>query len=279
MLDPSHHRTLDARGRTLTLGNRTLLMSVINVTPDSFFAGSQFQLVKTATDTALQQIAQGADIVDIGGESTRPGHTPVSEEEELARVIPVIEAIAARTATPLSIDSYKARVAEAALKAGVHIVNDVWGLSRDPDMARVAAAHDAAIVVMHNRETIDGSLDILEEFKSFFGRAIERAKRAGVRDDRIVLDPGIGFGKSLEQNLAAIGRLGELVRLGYPVLLGVSRKSFINKLFPSEPAERLPGTIAANTIGVLAGASIVRVHDIAEHAQAMRIANKIKEEQ
>jgi dihydropteroate synthase len=279
MLDPSHHRTLDARGRTLALGNRTLIMSVINVTPDSFFAGSQFQLVKTATDAALQQAAQGADIIDIGGESTRPGHTPVGEEEERARVIPVIEAIAARTAVPLSIDSYKARVAEAALQAGAHIVNDVWGLSRDPDMARVAAEHDAALVVMHNRETIDGSLDILEEFKSFFGRAIERAKRAGVRDDRIVLDPGIGFGKSLEQNLAAIGRLAELVRLGYPVLLGVSRKSFINKLFPSEPAERLPGTIAANTIGVLAGASIVRVHDVAEHAQAMRIADKIKEEQ
>ncbi|HWJ99405.1 MAG TPA: dihydropteroate synthase [Xanthobacteraceae bacterium] len=254
-------------------------MGIINVTPDSFFPGSQFPAAKAATDAALQQVAQGADILDFGGESTRPGHTPVSEDEELARVIPVIQAITAQTAAPVSIDTYKARVAEAGLKAGAHIVNDVWGLSREPEIANVAAAHNAAVVVMHNRETIDGSLDVIEEFKRFFGIAIERAKRAGIRDDQIVLDPGIGFGKSFEQNLAAIGRLGELVRFGFPVLLGVSRKSFIGKLFPSEPAERLPATIAANAIGVMAGAAIVRVHDVAEHAQALRITDRIKEEQ
>jgi dihydropteroate synthase len=279
MLDPSSPRLLDARGLSIPLGNRTLIMGIINVTPDSFFAGSQFPAAKAATDAALQQVAQGADILDFGGESTRPGHTPVSEEEERARVIPVVQAIVERTAVPVSIDTYKARVAEAGLKAGAHIVNDIWGLSREPDIANVAAAHNAAVVIMHNRETIDGSLDIIEEFKRFFGIAIERARRAGIRDNQIVLDPGIGFGKSFEQNLAAIGRLGELVRFGFPVLLGVSRKSFIGKLFASEPAERLPGTIAANTIGVMAGAAIVRVHDVAEHAQAMRIADRIKEEQ
>jgi dihydropteroate synthase len=279
MLDPSPTRLLDARGLLIPLGNRTLIMGIINVTPDSFFPGSQFPAAKAATDAALQQVAQGADILDFGGESTRPGHTPVSEDEELARVIPVIQAITAQTAAPVSIDTYKARVAEAGLKAGAHIVNDVWGLSREPEIANVAAAHNAAVVVMHNRETIDGSLDVIEEFKRFFGIAIERAKRAGIRDDQIVLDPGIGFGKSFEQNLAAIGRLGELVRFGFPVLLGVSRKSFIGKLFPSEPAERLPATIAANAIGVMAGAAIVRVHDVAEHAQALRITDRIKEEQ
>jgi dihydropteroate synthase len=279
MLDPSHNRILKARGLTLPLGKRTLIMSVINVTPDSFFAGSQFPAAKAAADAAQRQIAEGADILDVGGESTRPGHTAIGEAEELARVIPVIEAIARDTAAPISIDTSKARVAEQALQAGAHIVNDIWGLSRDPDMARVAAAHEAAIVIMHNRETIDSSLDVIEEFKRFFGKAVETAKRAGIREDRIVLDPGIGFGKSLEQNLAAIGRIGELVHFGYPVLLGASRKSFIGKVFPSEAEDRLPGTIAANTIGVLAGVSIIRVHDVAEHAQAMRIADRIKEEQ
>ncbi len=279
MLDPSYHRNLDARGVSLSLGGRTLIMGVVNVTPDSFYAGSQYPATQAATEAALRQIAEGADIVDFGGESTRPGHTPVGAEEELRRVIPVIESMARATRAPISIDTYKARVAEAALKAGAHIVNDVWGLSREPDIARVAAAHDAAVVIMHNRETIDGSLDVIEEFRRFFGIAIERALKAGIRENRIVLDPGIGFGKSFEQNLAAIGRLKELVAFGYPVLLGVSRKSFIGKLYSSEPPERLPGTIAANTIGVLAGASIVRVHDVAAHAQAMRIADRIKEEQ
>jgi dihydropteroate synthase len=279
MLDPSPPRFLDARGLSIPLGNRTLIMGIINVTPDSFFPGSQFPAAKAATDAALRQVAQGADILDFGGESTRPGHTPVGEEEERARVIPVVQAIAGQTAVPVSIDTYKARVAEAALAAGARIVNDIWGLSREPEIANVAAAHNAAVVIMHNRETIDGSLDIIEEFKRFFGIAVERAKRAGIRDNQIVLDPGIGFGKSFEQNLAAIGRLGELVRFGFPVLLGVSRKSFIGKLFPSEAAERLPGTIAANTIGMMAGAAIVRVHDVAEHAQAIRIAGRIREEQ
>jgi dihydropteroate synthase len=279
MLDPSHHRSLDARGVSLSPGGRTLIMGVVNVTPDSFYAGSQYPAVQAATDAALRQIAEGADIVDFGGESTRPGHTPVDAEEELRRVIPVIEQMARATAAPISIDTYKARVAEAVLKAGAHIVNDVWGLSREPEIANVAAAHDAAVVIMHNRETIDGSLDVIEEFRRFFGIALERALKAGIRENRIVLDPGIGFGKSFEQNLAAIGRLKELAAMGYPVLLGVSRKSFIGKLYPSEPPERLPGTIAANTIGVLAGASIVRVHDVAAHVQAMRIADRIKEEQ
>jgi dihydropteroate synthase len=279
MLDPTNHRTLDARGFPLPLGQRTLIMGVVNVTPDSFYAGSQFPAAEAAAEAALRQLAEGADLLDFGGESTRPGHVAISAEEEIARVLPAVEAVARATRAPLSIDTYKARVAEAALKAGAHVVNDIWGLSREPEIARVIAAHGAAVVIMHNRETIDPALDIVEEFRRFFGIALERAAKAGIPDHRIVLDPGIGFGKSFEQNLAAIGRLRELCAFGYPVLLGVSRKSFIGKLFPSEPGDRLPGTIAANTAGVLAGASIVRVHDVAAHVQAMRVADRIREDQ
>lgn len=276
MLDPTQKPTLEARGRSLPLGRRTLIMGVVNVTPDSFFAGSQFPTTEVAVAAGLRMIAQGADILDIGGESTRPGHVPIDEEEELLRTIPVVAGLLRETAAPISIDTYKARVAEKALEAGAHIVNDVWGLSRDPDMAGVIAAHQAAAVIMHNRKTIDGSLDIVEEFKTFFDKALGRAARAGIRDNRIVLDPGIGFGKTLAQNIAAIARLDELVQFGYPVLLGTSRKSFIGKLFESEAKDRLPGTIASNTIGVMAGVSIIRVHDVAEHAQAMRIADAIR---
>jgi dihydropteroate synthase len=278
MLEPSHHRNINARGHVLPLGQRTLIMGVINVTPDSFFSGSQFPARDAALEAATKQITAGADILDVGGESTRPGHMPISEAEELERVIPIVEAFAQKTAAPVSIDTYKAHVADAALKAGAHIVNDVWGFSREPEIANVAASYGAAAIIMHNREAIDASLDLIEEFKRFFGIAIDRAKKAGLHDNQIVLDPGIGFGKSLDQNLAAIAHLRELVAFGYPVLLGVSRKSFIGKLFPSEPADRLPGTIAANTAGVLAGVSIVRVHDVAEHAQAMRIADRIRED-
>lgn len=276
MLDPSHKPVLDARGLALPLGRRTLIMGVVNATPDSFFPGSRFPAAGSAIEAGLRMAAQGADILDIGGESTRPGHVAVSEAEEIERAIPTLAALVRETQVPVSIDTYKARVAERALTAGAHIVNDIWGLSREPDIARVAAAHDAAVVIMHNRETIDAALDIVEEFKTFFGKALECAKRAGIRDNRIVLDPGIGFGKTQEQNLAAIARLDELSQFGYPMLLGVSRKSFIGKIHQSEAAERLPGTIAANTIGVLAGAAIVRVHDVAEHVQAMRIADAIR---
>jgi len=276
MLDPSQNTHLDARGILLPLGKRTLIMGVINVTPDSFFDGGRYPTPEAAVAASLQLIAEGADIIDVGGESTRPGHVPVSADEELGRVLPVVTALAHETAAPISIDTYKAAVAEKALKAGVHIVNDVWGLSRDPGMAKIVAAHDAAVIIMHNREQADPSLDILEELTAYFKKALDRAAHAGIRQNRIVLDPGIGFGKTLDQNLTILAHLDELVRLGYPVLLGVSRKSFIGKLFKSEADERLPGTIAANVAGVLAGVAIVRVHDVAAHAQALKIAEAIR---
>jgi len=276
MLNPSQNTGLDARGIYLPTGNHTLIMGVINVTPDSFFDGGQYSTPEAAVAASLRLIAEGADIIDIGGESTRPGHVPVGEDEELARVVPVIRALAHETAAPISIDTYKARVAEKALEAGAHIVNDIWGLSRDPDMAKVIAMHGAATVIMHNREKADASLDIIDEVKHFFTIALERAVACGIRKNRIVLDPGIGFGKTLEQNLAVLTHLDQLVQIGFPILLGVSRKSLIGKIFKSEAKERLPGTIAINVIGVMAGVAIVRVHDVAAHAQALKIAEAVR---
>jgi dihydropteroate synthase len=276
MLDLSPARILDARDAALPLGKRPLIMAVINVTPDSFFEESRHPGVSDAVATASRFITEGADIIDVGGESTRPGHVPIDAEEELSRVLPVVRELFRSVKVPISIDTYKAKVAEQALAAGAKIVNDVWGLSRDPAMAATVAAHNAAVVIMHNREKADPALDIVEEIESFFGKAIERATAAGIRNDRIVLDPGIGFGKTLEQNLAILARLEEIVGLGFPILLGVSRKSFIGKLVPSSPAERLPATIAANIIGALAGVSIIRVHDVAAHAQALKIAGAIR---
>jgi dihydropteroate synthase len=276
MLDLSPVRILDARGAALPLGTRPMIMGVINVTPDSFFDESRHPRAPDAVATALRFVAEGADIVDVGGESTRPGHVPIDAEEEIGRALPVVRELSRSIAVPISIDTYKAKVAEQALAAGAKIVNDVWGLSRDPGMAATVAAHDAAVVIMHNREKADPSLDIVDEIEGFFGKALERAAAAGIRKDRIVLDPGIGFGKTLEQNLVILARIEEIVGLGFPVLLGVSRKSFIGKLVPSEPGERLPATIAANIIGALAGVSIIRVHDVAAHVQALKIAAAIR---
>ena len=276
MLEPGPSRLLDARGLPLRIGDRTLIMGVINATPDSFSDGGAYPTAEAAVAAGLRLIAEGADIVDVGGESTRPGYTPVAAEEELRRALPVVEALARATATPISIDTYKARIAEAALKVGARIVNDVWGLQRDTDMARVVAAHEAAVIVMHNRETVDPALDIFEDLRLFFERSLERAAAAGIRKDRIVLDPGIGFGKSFEQNLSILARLDELHELGFPILLGTSRKSFIGRLTDSGPRERLPGTIAANTLAAAAGVAIIRVHDVAAHVQALRVAEAIR---
>lgn len=276
MLDLSPVRTLDARGSVLPIGRRPLIVGVINVTPDSFFADSRHPEASDAIATASRLVAEGADVIDIGGESTRPGHVPVDAAEELARALPVVRELSSRLSVPISIDTYKAKVAEQALAAGAKIVNDVWGLSRDPAMAATVAAHDAAVVIMHNREKADPALDIVDEIEAFFDKALERAAAAGIRKDRIVLDPGIGFGKTFEQNLTVLAWLEEIAGWGFPVLLGVSRKSFIGKLVPSVPGERLPATIAANVIGMLAGVAIVRVHDVAAHVQALKIAEAIR---
>lgn len=248
-------------------------MGILNVTPDSFSDGGAYASTDEAAEAARRMIAEGAAIIDIGGESTRPGHAPLDAATEMKRAIPAVEAVAAIPDALISIDTYKAQVAAAALAAGAHVVNDVWGLSRDPAMAKAIADGGAAAIVMHNRHEIDASLDIFEDMKTFFGKAAERALAAGVGEDQIVLDPGIGFGKTLEQNLAILGNLARLNDYGFPVLLGASRKSFINKVSPSEPGERIGGSVVTTVFAALAGISIVRVHDVATHMQALRVVD------
>jgi dihydropteroate synthase len=222
--------------------------------------------------------AEGADVIDIGGESTRPGHTPVPAEEEQRRVLPIIEALAPRLRVPISIDTHKASTARAALAAGARIVNDVWGLQRDPEIAAAAAEFGAPVVVMHNRESIEPALDIVDDMRRFFERSLTLARRAGIPDSHIVLDPGIGFGKTWDQHLEALRRLPEIKALGFPVLVGVSRKSLLGRFYDASvpPRERLFGTLGAHVMAVSLGADILRVHDVRPHVEACRVADAIR---
>jgi len=266
----------DQAGRILPSG-RTLVMGILNVTPDSFSDGGKFTATGRAIERARAIAAEGADILDIGGESTRPGAMAVAAEEELARVLPVISRAAAELSCPISVDTYKAVVADRAIAAGARIVNDVWGLTRDPAMAGVVGAGGVGLIVMHNRATIDAAVDMLDEVLRFLERALAIARQAGVDEARIVVDPGIGFGKTLEQNLMLIARLGIIrERLGRPVLLGASRKSMIGRIFPSEPDGRLAGTLALHTAAVLAGAGLIRANDVRDAVQAARVIDRLK---
>ncbi|ACB22524.1 dihydropteroate synthase [Methylobacterium sp. PvP062] len=259
------------------LGGRTLVMGILNVTPDSFSDGGLFAGEAEAVTQAERLVAEGAAILDVGGESTRPGHVPVPAEEEQARVVPVIRAVAPRLPVPISIDTYKASTARVALEAGARIVNDVWGLQREPDIATVAAAHGAPVIIMHNRETIEPDLDIVADMLAFFERSLAIAHRAGLADSEIVLDPGVGFGKTWNQHLEALRRLPEIRALGFPVLVGVSRKSLLGRLHDREtrPTDRLHGSLAAHAVAATLGADIVRVHDVAAHIDAMRVVDAV----
>jgi len=263
--------------RLLALG-RPLVMGVLNVTPDSFSDGGEFFDPTRALDQAGRMIAQGADILDIGAESTRPygGAMPVPLEEEMRRLDPVLPT-AVKLGAPVSIDTMKPEVAAWALAAGASIINDVWGLQRDRDMARLAAERTVPVIVMHNRESADPSLDIMAEIAKFFARSLEIAEAAGVPHQNIVLDPGIGFGKTPEQSLIAIARLRDLKSFGLPLLVGASRKRFIAKVSLAPPDQRLGGSIAAHLMAVANGASIIRTHDVAETVQALRIAAAIRD--
>jgi dihydropteroate synthase len=260
-------------GRRLALGPTPLIMGIVNVTPDSFSGDGLLAAGGDAVAHGLRLAAEGAAILDVGGESTRPDHAPLDAATEQARVLPVIEALAAAGATPVSIDSWKAEVADAALAAGASIVNDVWGAQRDPAIAEVAARRGAPIILMHNRNTVDPGLDILSEVMRFLERSIAIARAAGVPLEQIVVDPGIGrFGKTAEQSLTLLRELPRLAELGCPILLGASRKSVIGVLTGQEvPAERVAGSIAAHLHGVAQGVAIIRVHDVAEHAQALKV--------
>jgi dihydropteroate synthase len=254
------------------------VMGVLNVTPDSFSDGGQFIAPENALAQARRMIAEGADIVDIGAESTRPygGAQPLSAEDELRRLQPVLGDVVG-LGTPVSIDSMKSAVVAWALDTGAAIANDVWGLQRDPDMARVVAAHGVPVIVMHNRDRADASIDIMQDIAAFFARSLDIAARAGIAESQIVLDPGIGFGKTPEQSLTALARLGELRRFGLPLLVGASRKRFISSVAPSEPHQRLGGSIAAHVLAARAGAQIIRTHDVSETVQALRVAAAVEE--
>ena len=249
----------------------TKIMGILNVTPDSFSDGGRFNSVDAALKQAHIMAEDGCDIFDVGGESTRPGHEPVSSQEEMDRVLPVIEALAAGFAIPISIDTTKSDVAAEAIKAGATIINDIWGLQGDPKMASIAAKTGVQVVAMHNRDSKDETLDILADFDRFFSRTFEIADEAGLPRDKLVVDPGIGFGKTLNQNLRAIAHLDHMAKFGCPILLGLSRISFLGFVTGAEVDNRLTGTIVADLIGVQKGADIIRVHDVKPHREMLTL--------
>ncbi|WP_342410310.1 dihydropteroate synthase [Paenibacillus sp. FSL R10-2778] len=255
-------RTYRCGNTDLELGNRTLIMGILNVTPDSFSDGGLWDHPDKAVEHALRMAAEGADIIDIGGESTRPGHQPVGLEEELARVLPVIESIhKAAPHLPLSIDTYKAEVARQALAAGAHIINDIWGCKADPEMAAVAAAADCPIILMHNRQDRNYT-NLSADMSADLKESIDLALAAGVKPANIILDPGIGFAKDYNENLQAMMLLDGLTELGYPLLLATSRKKFIRTVLDLPSDDVVEGTAATVAFGIAQGCQIVRVHDV-----------------
>ncbi|MBE3563456.1 MAG: dihydropteroate synthase [Hydrogenibacillus schlegelii] len=260
-------------GRRLLL-DRPIVMGILNVTPDSFSDGGRYTTVERALEHARAMVACGAAIIDVGGESTRPGHTPVPAEEELRRVLPVLRALRAALDVPISIDTSKPAVAEAALAAGADILNDIWGL-QDPAMARLAAEAKVPVVIMHNRREPEYP-DLLGDIRADLLRGVERLLQAGGRDEQVILDPGIGFGKTYAQNLAVLKHLPAIVDLGYPVLLGASRKSVIGLTLDLPVDRRLAGSLAVAVYGVLRGVAIVRAHDVCETVQALKMVAAIE---
>lgn len=256
-------RRLVCGPHVLPLGERTLVMGILNVTPDSFSDGGRYIDLDQAVAQARHMVEAGADLIDIGGESTRPGSEPVDAAEELDRVLPIIRALSTEVQVPLSIDTYKAEVADLAVQAGAHIINDIWGAKRDKRMAEVAARHQVPIILMHNREDRDYQ-HFFANFVKDLRESVQIALQAGVRHDQIILDPGIGFAKSLEQNLETMRRLDDLVGLGFPVLLATSRKSMIGHVLDLPVDERMEGTAATVALGVAKGCHMVRVHDVKE---------------
>lgn len=257
--------------------NETYVMGILNVTPDSFSDGGKYNGMDRALAHAKQMIDEGATIIDVGGESTRPGHVQITEDEEIARVTPVIERLKQEFAVPVSIDTYKSRVAEAALQAGADLVNDIWGLKYDPKMAGVIAKYDVACCLMHNREKAEYT-DFLTDFMTDMEECVTLAKKAGISEDKIILDPGVGFGKTYEMNLEIIDKMECLNKLGYPVLLGTSRKSVIGLTLDLPVEEREEGTLVTTVYGVQKGCAFVRVHDVQKNLRAIRMTQAIMRE-
>lgn len=256
------------------LKNHAYVMGILNVTPDSFSDGGKWNDKGWAMRHTQEMIEQGATIIDIGGESTRPGYTLISDEEEISRVVPMIEMVKKNFDVPVSIDTYKSRVAEAALDAGADLVNDIWGLKYDPDLAGVIARKNAPCCLMHNRKEPDYT-DFIADFLKDMQETIDIAKKAGIADENIILDPGVGFGKTYENNLEIINKLECMHALGYPILLGTSRKSVIGLTLDLPADQRMEGTVATTVIGVMKGVAFVRVHDVKENYRALKMTEAI----
>jgi dihydropteroate synthase len=268
-------RILYSRDKEIILGDKTLVMGILNVTPDSFSDGGQFNSIETAVKHAGMMIDEGADIIDIGGESTRPGSKEVAEQEELDRVVPIIKAIREKYDVLISIDTYKAKVADAALLAGADIINDVWGMQKEPEIAEIAVRHNVPLIAMHNQIGTDYTEDIILAMKKFFEKSYEIAFEKGLKRSQIILDPGIGFGKTPEQNVVVMKRLGEMMAWGEPVLLGTSRKSMIGKILDLPADQRLEGTLATNIYGISLGVDIIRIHDVEAHVRGAKVMDAI----
>ncbi|KGX83795.1 dihydropteroate synthase [Pontibacillus marinus] len=256
--------------KSYDLQKQTLVMGILNVTPDSFSDGGQFNELEAAIEQAKEMEANGAHIIDVGGESTRPGHEPVSAEDELKRVLPIIRKLKQAVNIPISIDTYKAEVAQQAIEAGASIINDVWGAKYDPEMANVAAAYQVPIILMHNRDNREYK-DLLQDMKEDLKESVRIVKEAGVKDHNIFLDPGVGFAKSMKDNLFVMQHLDAFNELGYPILLGTSRKRFIGHVLDLPVEERMEGTGATVCLGVQKGADIVRVHDVQPIARMVKM--------
>ncbi len=267
-------KELDCRGRKLPLGKRTLIMGILNITPDSFSDGGKYFSTEDALRHARYLVKSGSDILDIGAESTRPGYTPISEKEELNRLLPVLKEITSQVTVPISVDTHKSKVARAALENGAHLINDVWALTADKDMARVIADYNVPVVLMHNQHHTN-YVDVMGDIIRFLRKSIIIAENQGIDPDNIIVDPGIGFGKTLYNNLEVMRRLSELRSLGKTILLGTSRKSFIGKTLGLPVNERVEGTAATVVLGIVQGADIIRVHDVKEMARAARMADAI----
>lgn len=259
------------------IGKKTYIMGILNITPDSFSDGGKFYNIEKAVLHAKEMVSLGADIIDVGGESTRPNHTPVSEEEEINRVIPVIKALSEEIDIPISVDTYKGKVAELAVLSGASLINDVWGFKKDSYIAEVAAKYKTACCLMHNRETAEYK-NIIEDVLTELKQSIVLAIKAGVKPDKIMIDPGIGFAKRYEQNLIVMNNLERLTELGYPVLLGTSRKSMIGNALNLPTEERLEGTLATTVIGIMKGCDFVRIHDVKENKRVCMMTDAIVRE-
>jgi len=263
-------------GHIFEWGSRTYVMGIVNTTPDSFSGDGLGADLDAAVAQGLRMVAEGADMLDVGGESTRPGHEPITVADEIARTETVVRRLTSESGVPVSIDTYKQEVAESAQKAGATILNDIWGLTRSPRIAELAAHHGCALVLMHNQDGTEYAGDLMAEIKRFLGVAVERAVAAGVPREKVIVDPGIGFGKNAEQNWDVMRRFAELRDLGQPILVGTSRKSFLGKLLDLPVDDRLEGTISTNVAAVLRGADIVRVHDVRAVARAVRAADRMR---